>query len=298
MALRAGVDCSRWPRHHQFIWRGQRLYGKRVFIRCYHGLGDTIQFVRFVPPVRRIARDVTLWAQPALIPLLRTMKNGPHRILPLHEGTPDADFDVDLELMELMHALRATLEYPRTPSPYLLAHERRHGRTPGPLRAGIVWKAGEWSRRRSIPCELLAPLGEVPGVEWLVFQRGEAVSEWRHSFGEVPQVGGVLDEARQMRELDVLVSVDTCSAHLAGALGIPVWTLLPAEADWRWMRDRPDSPWYPSMRLFRQRSSGDWAGVIDSVIQSLHGLRGSHPASVQASRPVSLVARRGACHGA
>jgi hypothetical protein len=269
IALRNGIDCSQWPRHHQFIWRGQQLRGMRVLVRCYHGLGDTIHFVRFVPELRKIAREVTLWVQPALIPLLRTLEEGPHRIIPLNDGSPDVDFDVDIELTELMHALRVTAEKPEVPSPYLLAHEPRRARKPSPRRVGLVWKAGDWNPTRSIPCELLATLAEVDGVDWILFQRGPGISEWRHPFGRVPRIDGVLDEARQMLGLDLLLSVDTCSAHLAGAIGIPVWTLLPAEADWRWMQGRTDCPWYPSMRLFRQHTPGDWAGVIEKVVEAL-----------------------------
>jgi ADP-heptose:LPS heptosyltransferase len=93
--------------------------------------------------------------------------------------------------------------------------------------------------------------------------------DWKHNFGVIPTIDGILDEARVMRGLDLLISVDTCSAHLAGALGVPVWSLLPFEADWRWMQARTDTPWYPTMRLFRQRLPGDWQGVLDRVLEEL-----------------------------
>jgi hypothetical protein len=267
-ALRAPLDCSRWPRHQQFIWRGQNLRGKRVLIRCYHGLGDTIQFVRFVPRVRESAREVILWAQPALIPLLETLRGGADRVLPLHDGAPEVDYDVDVELSELMHVMRVTRNELRVDSPYLLPGEAEI-RSVGRFRVGLVWRAGEWDDSRSIPCEILEPLRHLRGIQWLLFQRGPALSQWCHGFGHAPQMRGIMEEARSMRELDLLITVDTCSAHLAGALGVPVWTLLPYRADWRWMRDREDTPWYPTMRLLRQRVAGEWSEVIERVVARL-----------------------------
>jgi hypothetical protein len=263
-ALRAHLDCAHWPRHQQFLWRGEALAGRRVLVRCYHGLGDTIQFVRFLPHLREQAREVILWAQPALIPLLRLQENGAHRIWPLHDGDPGIEHDVNIELAELMHALRVDRDLIQVESPYLKvpAPDTR----PSPRRrVGIVWRAGEWSPQRSIPCELLSCLGQTEDIEWIVFQRGPAASEWEHDFGHVPEIGDILDEARQMRSLDLLISVDTCSAHLAGALGVPVWTLLPFEADWRWMQTGAQTPWYPTMRLFRQPRPGDWEGVLKEL---------------------------------
>jgi hypothetical protein len=285
LALRAGIDCSGWPRHHQFIWRGQQLRGQRVLVRCYHGLGDTIHFVRFVPELRKIAREVILWTQPALIPLLRTLDGGPDRIIPLTDGSPEVEFDVDIELTELMHALRATPAMPRIRSPYLLAREPRRARPPrGAMQVGLVWRSGEWNATRSVACELLAPLGDIDGIEWLLFQRGPALSEWRHAFGRVPRIDGPLDEARQMLELDLLISVDTCSAHLGGAVGAQVWTLLPADADWRWMRDQAVSSWYPTMHLFRQHTAGDWSSVIDEAAKVLRAACRSREGRAEARR--------------
>jgi hypothetical protein len=259
LALREALDCTHWPRHHQFLWRGESLAGKRVLVRCYHGLGDTI--ARFLPRLREIAREVILWAQPTLIPLLRHQRRGAHRLLPLHEGDPGVECDVTIELTELLHVLRVEPDLIQVDSPYL--------RVPTGNRIGVVWRAGEWSPERSIPCELLRRLQEIRDIEWVVLQRGPALAQWNHPFGVIPRINGILDEARAMRDLDLLISVDTCSAHLAGALGVPVWTLLPFEADWRWMQGRTDTPWYPTMRLFRQQRAGDWSGVLDSVLEEL-----------------------------
>ncbi|HVY83129.1 MAG TPA: hypothetical protein VG994_19240, partial [Steroidobacteraceae bacterium] len=170
LRLRSGMECSHWPRHQQFIWRGAPLAGQRVLIRCYHGLGDTIQFVRFAS--RTSARHVTLWVQPQLIPLLRAMR-GIDCLAPLDDGAPRISYDVDIELAELMHALRVTPDGLAPALPYLhvppaelaAAGDER-------LRVGIVWAAGQWNSRRSIPCEWLAGLGEIPGIQWFVLQRG------------------------------------------------------------------------------------------------------------------------------
>jgi ADP-heptose:LPS heptosyltransferase len=111
------------------------------------------------------------------------------------------------------------------------------------------------------------------GVEWSLMQRGPASADWGHAFGRAPSMSGILDEARELSALDLLISVDTCSAHLAGALGVPVWLLLRKDADWRWMRDRADSPWYPGMRIFRQPQPDDWASVLSEVRRELARVR-------------------------
>lgn len=265
--VRQGLNCSGWPRHLQFIWNGESFAGKRVLIRCYHGLGDTIQYVRFVQDVREGARSVVLWVQPHLIPLLKEVP-GIDVLLPLTDGSPPIDYDVDIELGELLHALRVDLSSMPSRVPYLYAN-------PLPLRTGarpaigVVWKAGEWNASRSIPCELLASLGELSGIDWWVLQRGPALAEWRHAFGRLPAISDILDEARVLRGLDLLITVDTASAHLAGALAVPVWTLLPQRADWRWLQSGETTPWYPTMRLFRQSRAGEWEDVVARVMVEL-----------------------------
>jgi hypothetical protein len=219
----------RWDlaRHEQSIWDGTPLHGKRVLIRCYHGLGDTIQFARFIPLVEQIASSVVVWAQPSLIPLLRTMETHAD-FFPLHDGTPEVEYDVDVEIMELAYVFRITpATIPQPPYLFVDPAERPRGGI------GVAWKAGEWDPQRSLP---VAMFDDIPFVS---LDRGN------------PDAGTPLKTARLMRTLDLVVTVDTMTAHLAGALGVPVWTLLPAHADWRWMERRSDSPWYPTMRLFR-----------------------------------------------
>ena len=268
LRARAGVPCWHWPRHLQYIWDGTPLVGKRVLVRCYHGLGDTIQFIRYAPLIKAIAREVIVWAQPALLPLLRTAR-GIDRLLPLHDGTPEVEYDVDVESMELPHIFRTTLATIPTEIPYLHiapAALPRHER----LAVGLIWAAGDWEHaRRSMPFPLLAPLAAVPGVALYILQRGPALEHYQYGVGILSGSDDVVEAARLIRALDLVISVDTMPAHLAGALGVPVWTLLDTAADWRWMDRREDSPWYPTMRLFRQESPGAWEPVITRVVAEL-----------------------------
>jgi hypothetical protein len=251
------------PRHQQQIWTGAPLVGRRVLIRCYHGLGDTIQFIRYVPLVRAIACEVIVWAQPALIPLLRTA-TGIDQLLPLHDGVPEVEYDVDVEVMELAHVFRSTLQTIPAAVPYLLADPAALCES-GTPRIGLAWRAGAWDARRSIPFELFTSMFEMPGISCCSLQH-EPLAHERHERLHQLNTSGLLQTAQSMRALDLIITIDGMSAHLAGALGVPVWTLLSNDPDWRWMEDRSDSPWYPSMRLFRQRRAGSWEPVIDEVI--------------------------------
>ena len=270
LRARAGVPCWHLPRHLQYVWDGTPLDGQRVLVRCYHGLGDTIQFARYAPLVKVIATEVIVWAQPALIPLLHTAR-GIDRIVPLHDGRPDVAYDVDVEIMELAHVLRTTLSTVPARVPYLHVPPAPIP-TDGRLAVGIAWEAGDWDEHRSIPFSRLTPLTEIPGVVLHVLQREPGPAERHRGFRVTPGADSVLGTARIMRTLDLVISVDSMPAHLAGALGVPVWTLLPHNADWRWMEDRADSPWYPTMRLFRQERPGEWDPVIARVAAGLKKL--------------------------
>ena len=121
------------------------------------------------------------------------------------------------------------------------------------LNVGLVWKSGAWDKRRSVPFEIVRRLGAIGGVNWYILQRGEGLEEWDGDFGANSGSDDVFKPARVIAELDLLISIDSMPAHLGGALGVPTWRLLHSDPDWRWMLGRGDSPWYPSMRLFRQR---------------------------------------------
>jgi hypothetical protein len=250
------------PRHQQWIWDGRPLRDQRVLVRCYHGLGDTLQFVRFVPDLGRLAREVIVWAQPALLPLLAQMP-GIGTLLPLHDGTPEVDYDVDIESMELPHALRTSASSLASRVPYLRVQPQP--RYSERLSIGLLARAGDWDARRSVPDDLLTErLRSVPGSALFNLQLAPPLPN-------MPDLSSpdILTLAERLTGLDLVITADTMLAHLAGALGLRTWTLLPFEADWRWLKDRSDSPWYPSMRLFRQPRPGAWPAVLDDVAEAL-----------------------------
>ena len=239
------------PRHQQPVWDGSPVAGGRVLVRCYHGLGDTVQFVRFCRPLRAVAAEVVVWCQPSLCELVATAA-GVDRVLPLHDASPDVAYDVDVEVMELPHLFRTDLGTLPAEVPYL--HVPPAARPSDRFTVGVVWRAGGWDDRRSVPAGLLADaLNGVSGVEVVSLQHGTGTAE------------SATGTAAAMRSLDLVLTVDSFPAHLAGALGVPTWTLLHADADWRWMAGRDDSPWYPTMRLFRQDCPGEWESVLARV---------------------------------
>jgi hypothetical protein len=252
------------------LWDGSALDGKRVLVRCYHGLGDTIQFIRYIPLLKQIAKEVIVWAQPPLLPLLKSIP-GLDLLLPLHDGTPDVAFDVDVEVMELPFIFRTTLETIPGDIPYIkvdplpLAGKKA-------LNVGLVWQAGDWNQSRCIPFQALAPLNHIEGINLYILQANAEAAGWKEGFGIHPGEFSLQDYARVIRGLDLMISADSMPAHLAGAMNVPAWTLLHSAADWRWMDERADSPWYPSMRLFRQEDPSDWVAVIQSVAEELQKL--------------------------
>jgi hypothetical protein len=261
------ADAFTRPRHQQRIWDGQPIDGRRVLVRCYHGLGDTIQFARFLPVLAARAASVVVWAQPALIPLLRTI-DAPLRFEPLHDGVPDVGHDVDVEVMELAWLLRITPAALPAGVPYLrVASEPRDVAAARTI--GVVWRGGDWDPARSLPASTMSRLVDVPGVRCVAFDprpTGADRAGWR---GAWRPIDDLVRLARAFRACDLIVTVDTMAAHLAGALGVPVWTLLSSDPDWRWMEDRNDSPWYPTMRLFRRDAGASWDPVVDAVASAL-----------------------------
>lgn len=266
LLARRGTSPHHLPRHEQWVWSGAPLAGRRVLVRCHHGLGDTLMFIRYAPCLKALGCTVLVRAQPALLPLLRTVE-GIDALHPLDDGSPDPAHDVEVEVMELPHAFRSTVESlpARVPYLHLPAAPRPRG---GRLHVGLVWGAGDYGIVRSIPCERLAPLQEVPGVAWHVLQRGPQLAAYDGAFGPPCGSDDVLEAARHVAGLDLVITVDSMPAHLAGALAVPTWTLLPTPADWRWV-DGDRSPWYPTMRLFRQPTPGDWAGAVAALVPAL-----------------------------
>lgn len=263
-------DHNKLPRHLRSIWNGQPVTGQRVLVRCYHGLGDTIHYIRYVPLLKTKAREVIVWAQPSLIPLLRTV-NGVDQLIELHDGAPGIEYDVDLEISELPYVFRTTLSSIPADVPYVHVEPARLPNDER-LRIGLIWQSGDWDTSRSIPFDQIQRLADLSGIDWHILQRDPQSAGWDGKFGTISGGDNPLDDARVMRALDLVITVDTMTAHLAGALGQRTWTLLPVNADWRWLLERNDSPWYPTMRLFRQKAEGKWDEVIDEVKSALKRL--------------------------
>ena len=211
-----------------------------------------------------------VWAQPALLELLQTVK-GIDELLPLNDGAADVDYDVDVESMELTHVCRSAIETLPNRVPYLHVTAAKLARD-GNLQVGLVWECGDWAPERAVPLHLIEQLRDVEGVTFHIMQRGPALARWPNDFGVISGSDDVLEAARVIAALDLMITIDSMPAHLAGALGVPTWTLLQADADWRWMDDREDSPWYPTMRLFRQERAGDWQPVVRRVRDQLQQL--------------------------
>jgi hypothetical protein len=221
-------------------------------------------------------------AQPELIPLLRLLP-GIADLIPLgEEDHPPARFgcDTQIDVTELPHAFRTGLDTIPATIPYLgvdpkrsAEAARRLSAVSGRLRIGLVWAAGAWKPERSVVPEQLSPLAAIPDVVPVTLQRGPEYRRWREASAlrmiEVFDSDAIADTAATIANLDLVITVDTMVAHLAGALGAPVWLMLHFAADWRWLLDRSDSPWYPTMRLFRQKRPGDWNAVVTEVATAL-----------------------------
>ena len=260
------------PRHDGPRWRGEPLEGRRLLIWAEQGLGDTLQMVRWVERAAAAGGPVVLECHPPLTPLFQNLP-GVEQVVAI--GNPLPPCDLQIPLLSLPGLLGVDLQSLPGPVPYLQADPERVGRWREWLAAyrrphwGLAWAGNpqfERDRYRSLPAELCRPLLERPGT-WFSVRPDAAPLP-----GVVPlssRLKDFADTAALLQCLDLLISVDTAPAHLAGAMGREVWILLPFAPDWRWMLERLDSPWYPSMRLFRQRSRGDWKGVIAEVVQAL-----------------------------
>ena len=257
-------------------WAGEPLEGRTILLHAEQGLGDTIQFARYVPAVARLGGRVVLEAHTPLRRLLGGLE-GVTVMAAL--GGPLPAFDVHCPLLSLPRLL-GTIP---TDVPYLGAEvgavAEWRANLGGGLKVGLVWAGNPGHANdgnRSLPLAELAPLLRTPGVRFFSLQKDPRPGdrETLMDLGVVdlgPNLDDFADTAAALTVLDLLVTVDTSVAHLAGALGRPVWLLLPFLPDWRWMTERSDSPWYPTMRLFRQNRRGDWAGVVGRVAEALTG---------------------------
>lgn len=264
----------------QPLWQGEDLTGKTILLHSEQGLGDTIQFIRYAPLVAARGGRVILEVHPRLRKLLSGMEGVSETYA---RGDVLPEFDWQCPLMSLPLAFGTTVQTIPAGIPYLhlSSTEIEKAREQWPqsgLRIGVAWAGNPKNKRndlRALPLRDLLPLTGVPGVTFFSLQKGSGIEQLRELPGLLPihdacsMHNDFSASAALLATLDLVITVDTSIAHLAGAMGKPVWILLQYIADWRWMRNRNDSPWYPTARLFRQKKAGDWAGVIDEVCRAL-----------------------------
>jgi hypothetical protein len=311
--LALGEYARAWPafelrwqlgaRHRGFSqppWCGEDIAGRTMLLHAEQGLGDTLQFCRYVPLVA--ARGATvIFEVPAPLERLMARLPGVRSLVVRGETLPA--FEWHCPLLSLPGAFGTTVGTIPGRAPYLAAEPRavaawRERLKPlAGLHVGLVWsgdprrhdpKAQAVDRRRSITLQHFAGLADVAGVSLVSLQKGEAAAQTRsapsglvvHDWTD--DLGDFADTAALVAALDLVVSVDTAVVHLAGGLGKPVWVLSRFDACWRWLRNRADSPWYPMARVFGQPAPGDWAGVMDAVVRELRQRVAAAPAARQA----------------
>jgi tetratricopeptide (TPR) repeat protein len=283
-AWRRRCSSHREPDFDRPAWDGSPLAGRTLLIRCNFGFGDTLQFARYVPEVRkRGAGRVLLAAQPALHPLLAESGLGPL----VSPGARDLKYDCYISVMDLPCAFRST-DGTIPPGPYLRAAVPAVAKWAktlaglGGFQIGIAWQGDRnyvSDHLRSIPLAEFEPLARVPGVRLISLQKGDGVEQLplvadRFDVTELPNTADrqFMDTAAIIANLDLVIAADTAVAHLAGAMGTPIWVALRLETEWRWPRGRDTTAWYPSMRLFRQTSGGDWASLFTQMAAKLHSM--------------------------
>jgi hypothetical protein len=261
------------------LWSGRSLRGQRVVVRCLHGLGDAIQFIRFVDPLSKIAAAVYVEVPGCLMRLFRSL---PQVKRVISWDVPDEKYlqwDEQVEIMELPRIFRVSNTALPNVVPYLFAPSKHKDRLPGdPLEVGLAWASSTWDNSRSIPLPELLPILSDPRLHICSLQTPsrcpgiEEIPRTLRPWQIIGDTDDALDTASLIQSLDLVITIDTMVAHLAGALGKSVWLMLTRPSDWRWMLDRDDSPWYPTMKIFRQATMGDWVEVVGRVQEQLQAL--------------------------
>ena len=294
----------------QPAWNGCSLKGRTILVVCEQGLGDTIQFIRYVQLLLERGAKVVVECQPRLRRLLEMLNRGGEGengregegesgrredVKIIERGEPLPRFDTHVWLMSLPGIFQTTADTVPGQVPYLSVDDKRVAKlgeqllspstvpelpeSPTPFRIGIAWQGQKdyhADRVRSVPLKEFAPLANVPGVRLFSLQKGEGTEQIKdagfaiHEFDPpLDESGAFVDTAAVMKSLDLVITSDTSIAHLAGALGVPVWVALAHAPDWRWMTGRGDSSWYPTMRLFRQKKPGDWSELFGLIVDEL-----------------------------
>jgi tetratricopeptide (TPR) repeat protein len=264
-------------------WKGPGRPGERVLVMNDHGLGDTIQFCRYLPLMRAAGAEPTFLCPPRLHRLLSSLT----RVRLIADQSPGERFEAQIALSSLPHTFATRLESVPANVPYLAAEPERAEKWAARIggegfKIGIVWQGNpnpEADMARSAPLAAFAPLAAIAGVRLISLQVGYGVEQIAElpagmrveTLGDDFDAGpdAFVDTAAAMAALDLVVTCDTSVAHLAGALARPTWVALKQGAEWRWLRDRDDSPWYPTLRLFRQVRRGDWSDVFAAMAVAL-----------------------------
>jgi hypothetical protein len=266
-------------------WQGEDPAERTILVHDEGGYGDTLQFVRYVPLLAARGARVVLRVQPPLVRLLARLP-GVAAVLP--RGAEPPDYDFHCPMLSLPHCFATTLETVPARVPYLRADTARaatwRARLAGAgLRVGLVWAGASRPRmavahamdtRRSLPAGALAPLADIPGVRFVSLQKDHPLPDRPVLADPMPECVDFADTAAVVAALDLVIAVDTAVAHLAGALGRPVWLLSRYDSCWRWLHGRRDSPWYPGLRLYRQPAPGEWAPSLREVAADLAALAG------------------------
>jgi hypothetical protein len=258
-------------------WQGEPLAGRTILVHSEQGLGDTLMFARYLPLVAVRGGRIVLECQAALTRLLEALSCVAQVVA---QGDPLPEVDCQVPLLSLAGLIGTRLGSIPDETPYLPTQtwsNRVPVLPPGKgLRVGLVWGgAAKPTLKRSIPLSMFAPLFAIPGITWYSLQMGEHaiqlmdLPEGRKPHNLAPLIRDFADTAALVGQLDLVISIDTSVAHLAGGLGTDLWVMLMASPDWRWVSGDSDSPWYPSARLFRQPRPGDWASVVEEVRRAL-----------------------------
>ncbi|MEW6213595.1 MAG: tetratricopeptide repeat protein [Nitrospirota bacterium] len=271
------------------IWDGSNIKGRTILLHAEQGFGDTIQFIRYAPLVAKLGADVIIDSPEELMPLIKGVE-GIKQVIRREEWDEDQiNIDMRCPLLDLPLIFNTTLENIPSQVPYITVDPllvqkwgdriKRHENAK--FKIGLVW-AGSISKKkllhRSDSLDIFSPLAELNNVVFYSLQKGEASIQAKKGSYNLnivdftDDIHDFADTAAIIENLDLVISVDTAVAHLAGALSKPVWTLIPFVPDWRWLLNRDDSPWYPTMRLFRQPAHGDWQSVIAKVKDELLNL--------------------------
>ena len=294
------------PRFPETPWDGESLAGRHIYVQAEQGFGDTLQFVRYIPLLAARAGKVTLRVHQQLTTLLRESLPG---IEVLGDRGDPAPYQCDAVLLSLPRIFRTRLEtipaavpYLRPPAEALARWTKKLARLPG-LKVGLVW-AGNPDHvndmRRSLDLKQLAPVLDVPGVSFVSLQVGPRSADLkahreRKILDLAPDLTDYVETAAAVCALDLIISVDTSVCHLVGALGKPIWVPLPWVTDWRWLLGREDNPWYPTMRLIRQKRGEDWAEIMPRAAKDLAAIAGGDAAALT---PFRALGERRAAHAA